>query len=196
MKISSQEEYGLRCMLRLAEAGEGQSLTLPEIASAEALSVPYVAKLLSGLRQAGFIDSARGRSGGYRLARPAKEIGLGSLLLVLGEPLFDEPGYCERHAGSATAGGPCVHNGACSLRGLWHTLEQWLRGALDQITLADLCQGEGRITELVRSRLGNTASVPHRELVTLTTLTVRRPPMEESAAGCVTELSSGLSDRE
>src|SRR5205807_4047952 len=100
MKITAQEEYGLRCLLRLARAAEGESLTLPEIAAAEGLSVPYVAKLLTGVRQAGMIESVRGRSGGYRLARRPAEIGLGSLLLVLGEPLFDEPSYCERHAGS------------------------------------------------------------------------------------------------
>jgi Rrf2 family protein len=154
-----------------------------------------VAKLLSGLRQAGFIESARGRTGGYRLARPASRIGLGSLLLVLGEPLFDEPGYCERHAGSATAGGPCVHNGACSLRGLWNTLEHWLRAALDQITLADLLQSEGRIAELVRSRLRNSVFDPLPELVTLTPL-VPVPRPAEPVPGCVPELSSGLADRE
>src|SRR4051794_351979 len=89
MRISAQEEYGLRCLLRLAKAESG-SLTLPEIAAAEGLSVPHVAKLMSVLRQANMVDSVRGRSGGYRLARPAEEIGLGRLLLVLGEPLFDE----------------------------------------------------------------------------------------------------------
>ncbi len=57
MKITSQEEYGLRCLLRLARAGSGRSLTIPEIAANEGLSVPYVAKLLSVLRQAGLIDS-------------------------------------------------------------------------------------------------------------------------------------------
>jgi Rrf2 family protein len=172
MKITSQEEYGLRCLLRVAQAGDGNSVTLPEVATAEGLSVPYAAKMLSGLRQAGLIESARGRAGGYRLARPAQDIGLGSLLLLLGEPLFDEPGYCERHAGSA-AGGACVHTGACSLRGLWHTLEQWLRAALDQITLADLCQSEGRITDLVRARLGHTIFEPGPELVSLTPLAAR-----------------------
>src|SRR5262245_38326540 len=156
MKITAQEEYGLRCLLRLAQAEPGQSLTLPEVAAAEGLSVPYAAKLLSVLRQGGLIESVRGRSGGYRLARPPASIGLGSLLLVLGEPLFDEPGYCERHAGTAaTAGAGCVHHGSCSLRPLWLTLEQWIRGTLDQITLADLLQSEGHIAELVRSRLAN-----------------------------------------
>ena len=47
MKITSQEEYGLRCLLRLAEAGTERSLTIPEIAAAEGLSSPYVAKLLA-----------------------------------------------------------------------------------------------------------------------------------------------------
>jgi Rrf2 family protein len=167
MKITSQEEYGLRCLLRLATAGEGGSLTIPEVAAAEGLSVPYVAKLLSVLRQAGVIESERGRSGGYRLAKPPSEIGLGSLLLVLGEPLFDEPSYCERHAGTAANGANCVHQGACSLRALWHTLEQWMRGSLDQITLADLLQREDQIVELVRSRLAHAIFEQQTPLLTL-----------------------------
>jgi Rrf2 family iron-sulfur cluster assembly transcriptional regulator len=154
MKISSQEEYGLRCLLRLSQA-ENRALTLPEIAAGEGLSVPYVAKLMGVLREAGLIDSVRGRSGGYRLTKEPEEVGLGSVLLVLGEPLFDEPGYCGRHAG-VSPDGVCVHHGACSLRALWQTLEQWMRGTLNQITLADLVQNEGRITELLRSRLAST----------------------------------------
>jgi Rrf2 family protein len=201
MKISSQEEYGLRCLLRLAEAGPGQSLTLPEIAAAEGLSVPYAAKLLSVLRQGGLIESVRGRTGGYRLARPPARIGLGSLLLTLGEPLFDEPGYCERHAGSASDG-PCVHTGACTLRGLWQTLEQWLRRALDQITLADLCESEGRIAELVRARLLSIPTSTLPDLITLTPLPAA-PRVARSGEvtsplppGCVPDLSPGLTDGE
>ena len=57
MKITAQEEYGLRCLLRLARAGEEHALTIPEIAESEKLSPPYVAKLLSVLRQAGLITS-------------------------------------------------------------------------------------------------------------------------------------------
>src|SRR5271167_2439372 len=99
MKITAQEEYGLRCVMRLAKAESG-SITLPEVAAAEGLSVAYVAKLMSVLRQANIVDSVRGRSGGYSLARPAEEIGLGSLLRVLGEPLFEEHEYCQKHAGT------------------------------------------------------------------------------------------------
>jgi Rrf2 family protein len=175
MKITAQEEYGLRCLLRVAGAARGQSLTLPEVAAAEGLSVPYAAKLLSVLRQAGLIESVRGRSGGYRLARPPEQIGLGSLLLGLGEPLFDEPGYCERHAGS-TGASNCVHHDGCSLRPLWQTLEQWIRGTLDQITVADLLQSEGNIAELVRSRLANPVFRP-------SLLSLNLPSFQRSALG-------------
>src|SRR5262245_11184528 len=104
MKITAQEEYGLRCLLQLARAEEGHSLTIPEIAVAEGLSGPYVAKLLAVLRQAGLLESVRGRSGGYRLAHPPSEITLGTVLRVLGEPLFEEPAYCQQHAGTETDG--------------------------------------------------------------------------------------------
>src|SRR5581483_5498840 len=154
MKISAQEEYGVRCLLRLAQTEE-QSLTLPEIAQAEGLSVAYVAKLMAVLRQAGLIDSVRGRSGGYRLRRAPTQIGLGSLLLILGEPLYDEQDYCQKHAGIAEDG-RCVHKGACSLRTLWQTLEHWMRGTLDQVTLADLLTNEGQLTDLLRARLAAT----------------------------------------
>jgi Rrf2 family iron-sulfur cluster assembly transcriptional regulator len=165
MKISSQEEYGLRCLLRLAQA-PSQALTLPEIAAAEGLSVPYVAKLMAVLRDSGLIDSTRGRSGGYRLAKSPDEIGLGSLLLVLGEPLYEENGYCQRHSGIA-ADGICVHHGDCSLRALWATLEQWMRGTLNQITLADLMEHEGRILELLRARLATTVFDDAQPLIPL-----------------------------
>jgi Rrf2 family protein len=167
MKITSQEEYGLRCLLRLAQGAETSSLTIPEIASAEGLSVPYVAKLLAVLRQAGLIESQRGRAGGYHLARKPPAIGLGEVLLALGEPLFDDPGYCQRHAGAVSAEGNCVHQGDCTLRALWTTLEHWMRQSLDRITLGDLLQSEGRVVELVRSRLAEAAWPPPLNLIAL-----------------------------
>jgi Rrf2 family protein len=169
MKITAQEEYGLRCLLRLAQAEEGHALTIPEIAASEGLSAAYVAKILAVLRQAGLIESVRGRAGGYRLAGTPADIHLGAVMRVLGEPLFDDPGYCQRHAGTET-NGSCVHYGSCTLRALWQTLEQWMRQTLDQITLADLLQNEGRIPELLRSRLAEAVLEPPSTLITLTPL--------------------------
>jgi Rrf2 family protein len=169
MKITSQEEYGLRCLLQLATADEGQSLTIPEMAAAEGLSPPYVAKILAVLRQAGLIESVRGRSGGYRLAKSPAEIGLGSVMRVLGEPLYEDPSYCQRHAGTESEGN-CVHHGACTLRALWLTLEQWMKHTFDQITLADLLQSEHQMTDLLRARLAEAVLEPASALITLAPL--------------------------
>jgi len=120
------------------------------------------------LRQARLIESQRGRAGGYHLTRKPSAIGLGEVLLALGEPLFDDPGYCQRHAGALTDGN-CVHQGDCTLRALWQTLEQWMRQTLDRITLADLLQNEGQVVNLVRSRLAEAAlPSPPLNLVALT----------------------------
>jgi Rrf2 family protein len=178
MKITSQEEYGLRCLIRLARAADGRSLTIPEIATDEGLSVPYVAKLLAVLRQAGLIDSVRGRSGGYRLASAPDQIRLGSVMAALGEPLFDEPGFCNKHTGTETTDGRCVHIGGCTLRALWHTLEEWMRKALDRITLDDLLQGEERLTDLLRARLAEAVLQPGGPLFPVISLTTTAPNNE------------------
>ncbi len=166
MKITAQEEYGLRCLLRLAKADTG-SITLPEVAAAEGLSVAYVAKLMAVMRNAGILDSVRGRSGGYRLAKSADEIGLGSILLILGEPLFDEVDYCQKHAGTAAPNGVCTNHSTCTLKSLWQTLEHWIRHTLDQITLADLIRDERRVTELLRERLALAAVEETPQLLSL-----------------------------
>jgi len=166
MKITAQEEYGLRCLLRLAKAESG-SITLPEVAAAEGLSVPYVAKLMAVLRHAGLLDSVRGRSGGYQLAKPAEEIGLGSLLLILGEPLFEEREYCQKHAGTEAPNGVCTNKATCTLKSVWQTLELWMRRTLDQITLADLIHHESRLPDLLRERLASSVFDEEPQLITL-----------------------------
>ncbi len=66
MKLSSNEEYGLRCLVRLGYADQG--LTIPEISQAEGVSPAYAAKILRVLRKGGFVKAARGKDGGDTLA--------------------------------------------------------------------------------------------------------------------------------
>ena len=71
MKLSAQEEYGLRCLLRLGMQPAQGSLTIAELSRLEGLSAPNVAKMMRLLRRGGLVLSARGKDGGYTLARPA-----------------------------------------------------------------------------------------------------------------------------
>src|SRR5262245_52149104 len=98
MKVTAQEEYGLRCLVQVAAQPATEPITLTEIARREGMSVPHVAKLMGLLRHAGLVDSVRGRSGGYVLTRPPERISVYEALEGLGERLFDAE-YCERFHG-------------------------------------------------------------------------------------------------
>lgn len=134
MKFSAPEEYGLRCLLQLALLAEGENRSIQEISRAERVSVPYAAKLMCMLRRGGFVESVRGKDGGYRLARAPRAINLGEVLAHLGGKLF-EPDFCHRHAGD---GDRCSHSPACRLRPLWLTVQTAVDRVLKRATLADL----------------------------------------------------------
>jgi Rrf2 family protein len=144
MKFSAQEEYGLRCLLRVAGAN-GASVTIPEIAEGEGLSVPYVGKLMSSLRQSRFVISVRGQSGGYLLARPAREIPVADVLASLGGRLF-EPGFCDEFAGLEQI---CTHSVDCSIRSLWRSVQQSVDRVLAGITLQDMLGKESEMTRQI-----------------------------------------------
>jgi len=142
MKLSAQEEYGLRCLLTLARADAGVSLTIPQIAEAERISGPNVAKLLRALKRGGYVVALRGQSGGYALSRKASEINVGEVLASLGGRIFDA-GFCGRHS-SATRG--CGHNSDCSVRSVWRLVQRAVDDVLSRLTLSDLLVDESEVT--------------------------------------------------
>ena len=140
MKISAQEEYGLRCLVQLANLKEGDSLTLPQIADREGISVANAGKLMWLLNKAGFVHSTRGTKGGYSLARPAEEIRLNEIIKVLDEDVM------QKHCGSYTGVlDSCVHSGDCGIRPVLIGLHEIVENALSQITLAQLVGSESSV---------------------------------------------------
>ena len=136
MKLSAQEEYGLRCLLRLGshQAVTGEGMTIPEISRSEGLSVSHVAKLMRILRIGEIVESVRGHTGGYRLSRPAGRISMDRVLAVLGGRIYDSS-FCETHA---EEGKLCTHFIGCSIRPLWHRVQAVVDRELSKITLEDL----------------------------------------------------------
>jgi Rrf2 family protein len=153
MKVSAQEEYGLRCLLRLGAQGDRGSLTIPEISRAEGISPEYVAKLMRILRRGGLVTSSRGATGGYSLSRPAGQISAGEALTVLGGRLF-ESDFCERHAGAETL---CTHSIDCSIRSLWQALQTAVDQVLAKTTLKDLLCSEPEMVLLITDLEKNSA---------------------------------------
>jgi Rrf2 family protein len=151
MKLGANEEYGMRCLLRIGLAGAEASLTIPEISQAEGVSTAYAAKILRILRRSGFIKSARGKAGGYTLARPADQIVIGEVIDALGGRLF-ETDFCSNHSGQMKT---CAHTVDCSVRSLWRAVQVVVDQLLSKTTLQDLLRNEQEMNSWVRSLPGS-----------------------------------------
>ena len=150
MKVTSMEEYGLRCMLQLALAQTDDPVSVALVANNEGLSTEYAGKLLNLLRQANLVHSVRGRNGGFVLARTPREINLADVLRVFSPDLFDVE-YCNRYTGAEDN---CVHTTSCTLRPVWWTLSVMVTKTLESITLMDLMCEESEIQQELNSQLG------------------------------------------
>lgn len=140
MKISAQDEYGLRILLRIAKAHPEEGLSLSQIGELENISQAYAAKLTRSLRMAGFIQSMRGHKGGYILALPTSDIKVNHVLKAMGV-MYDEK-FCGHHAGTLSL---CTNSIDCSLRSLWTMLQWNMDKLLDQVSLADLLKSEVQV---------------------------------------------------
>ncbi len=146
MRLTTQEEYGLRCLLQVARGQEG-SLTTPQIAEREGLTQAHVHKLMRVLRRAGLVKSVRGRKGGYQLARTAEQVNVGVALASLGGSLYS-PDFCGQHAGNERT---CVRNDDCSIRSLWIAIDQAVQRALQKTQLSDLLRSEPEMARFVQA---------------------------------------------
>jgi Rrf2 family transcriptional regulator, iron-sulfur cluster assembly transcription factor len=137
MKVSALEEYGLRCLVQLAREGAeldgATTLSARQIAEREGLSLEYATQILAELRRAGFVSSSRGVHGGFRLARPARDITVGELFRSFGGPIADD--ICEQYTGTRTV---CAHANGCSVAPIWAELARRIYGFLDGVSVADI----------------------------------------------------------
>ena len=145
MKFSTQEEYGLRCLIRIAKSKSPNGLTIPEISELEGLSTAHVAKLLRILRLGEIIESSRGQTGGYKLSRAPEEIIIGDVLEALGGKLY-ESSFCDIHSGVQNI---CTNSIDCSIRSLWSKVQSLLDSVLDKLTLKDLLGNEDEVSSIV-----------------------------------------------
>lgn len=138
MKLSTRVRFGLRIMAQIALDCTDRPVFSRYIAAKQEISEAYVDQILLPLRTGGLLVSQRGRSGGYRLARPATEISVLDVVETLEGPLclvdcVDDPKACVRVS-------------ACGTRGVWRTLTAAVRETLRATTLAAICEEQNRLT--------------------------------------------------
>ena len=136
MKLTRYTDYALRTLTHLATRPD-RLASIGEIARAYGISQNHLMKVVHDLRKAGYLSAERGRTGGIRLARPAREINVGEVVR------HTEEGFALVDCGS------CVIAPACGLIGILDDALAAFMRVLDNYTIADLV--ENRTEALLRS---------------------------------------------
>ena len=135
MKLSKRGEYGLRAMVALAsQPVTGAVVQAKEIAQREQIPVKFLEQILLTLKNAGLLQSKRGVTGGYYLAKAADEIMLGQIVRILDGPLA--PIRCVSQMAYEPCG--CPDESSCGLRMVMGDVRNAIADILDNTSLADV----------------------------------------------------------
>ena len=130
MKISTKGRYALRVMIDLAMNDRNQYISLTQIARRQEISNKYLEQIISLLNKAGYLETQRGNTGGYRLAKMPKEYKIGDILRATEGDL--SPIYC------LTEEGECNRQNSCKTYSFWKGLDDVINEYIDSKTLEDL----------------------------------------------------------
>lgn len=141
MRLTIRTNLAMRALMFCA-VNDGRTVRKSDIAAACNASENHLGVVVNMLGQAGFISTARGRHGGLRLARPAAEINVGEVfrLFEAGVPFAECFAAADNHCPLA----PC-----CRLRSVLSDAVEAFFASLDQITLADLVEGNTALSTLL-----------------------------------------------
>ena len=134
MMVSTKGRYALTVMVDLARHGENEYVSLADVAERENLSIKYLESIIAILNKGGMLVSARGKNGGYKLAREPKEYNISEILLLTEGSLA--PVNCIMQEGVQ-----CEKAATCSTLPLWAGLDKVIDNYLGGITLEDIISG-------------------------------------------------------
>ena len=138
VKLSKRGEYALRALIDfgVAQAIGRPLLQVSELAPKEGLPVKFLEQILMQLKAAGYLESRRGKHGGYLLARPPENISIGQVVRLIDGPLA--PIHCVSQ--SAYERCTCPDEEHCGLRSLMLDVRNAISNILDRYTLADVVE--------------------------------------------------------
>lgn len=142
MRTTAKADYAVRAAVELAAAGD--LVTAEHVAQATGIPHNFLENILRDLRRAGLVESRRGQAGGYVLAKPADEISIADVIRAVEGPLANVRGLSPEALDYQGA--------AAKLRDVWVALRASVRSVLEQVTLADVVQGDlpPHVEELTR----------------------------------------------
>lgn len=185
MNITKKGEYAIRTLIRLGVAHETGTdlLSGSELAEAERLPLKYVEQILQQLRAGGFIETRRGKFGGYRIAAPMENIKLGAVIRLIDgrlAPIACASETCYQRCS-------CPDEDHCGLRMVMIDVRNAIANILDRYSLANVV--EVTLRKLRRDGLVMpfAATVPSQRPATATAV-AQRPRHADPADGFLAEL--------
>jgi Rrf2 family protein len=133
--LTKKGKYGLKAMVHLAGQTPGETTLVTDIAETNEIPKKFLDTILGELRNAGFVNSKKGKGGGYTLAKPAHEIRVGHIIRVLDGPLA--PIQCASKS-SYRRCDDCTDEDTCSVRLLMLETREAIATILDNRTLAEM----------------------------------------------------------
>jgi Rrf2 family protein len=133
--LTKKGKYGLKAMLHLAGREPGEPSLVSEIASSNDIPKKFLDTILGELRNAGFVNSKKGKGGGYTLARAASEIRVGHVIRVLDGPLA--PIQCASKTAYRRCD-DCVDEKRCGVRLVMLEAREAISAVLDHRTIAEM----------------------------------------------------------
>ena len=127
--VSTRGRYALRVMLDMARHGNGEWQRLSDVARRQQLSKKYLESIMAALSHANLVESAVGKSGGYRLTRAPEDYPVGEILRAVEGNL--SPIACQGEDGCG-----CGDSCDCDTRIFWQGLEEQINSYVDNYTLA------------------------------------------------------------
>ena len=131
MKITTKGKYALRMMIDLAINQKDGFVSLKDVSQRQDISMKYLEQIVSMLNKAGYLDSARGAHGGYRLNKAPEDYVVGDILRVAEGSLA--PVSCLE-GGSEK----CARCNNCTTKGFWKGLYDAMQNYVDSVTLRQL----------------------------------------------------------
>jgi len=138
--VSQKCQYALRAVFELAKFYGHGPVKIADIAEAEAIPPRFLEVILGQLKQAGFVESRRGKEGGYLLARPPGLLTVGEVMRFVEGPLA--PVNC---VGGETKD-LCPLHGNCVFLGMWERANRAVSSVYDGTTFQDLLDEDKRRT--------------------------------------------------
>ncbi len=134
MELNTKGRYAVMAMADLAKHAKRDAIPLSSVAERQHISLAYLEQIFQRLRRAGLVESARGRTGGYRLGREAHSISVAEIMSAVEEEV-----RMTRCAGEH--GTPCLAGERCLTHGLWDALGAEISAFLARVTLRDVLDG-------------------------------------------------------